>query len=279
MRNRRPIAAFLTAILLSTTALVGASRAEEGAPSPWSFEIAPYVWLPEVGGKIGARGVNADVDVTFGDIFDLLGDGKMFAAGGHFEAKYDRFSLFVDAWGGTARPSDSGVTVGQRVQRTGSYDLTLNYSFVEFGGAYRVLQWPLNGPGRPIRIDLLAGGRFMYFYQSITLQGDRGKPSRYANATSTWVDPFVGGRFAVPVWDEIDVVFRGDIGGFGAGSQLAWNVIGGFEYRLPWEPGGAQTSLAAVYKAFDFDYQASGRDQVIAALDFRGPALGLVFQF
>jgi hypothetical protein len=120
----------------------------------------------------------------------------------------------------------------------------------------------------------------MYFYQSITLQGDRGRFGRFASSTSQWVDPFVGGRFTVPLVGELDLMFRGDIGGFGAGSELAWNLIGGFQYALPWQPWGARTSVVAVYKALSFDHEAgSGADAVTTDLDLRGPALGLMVAF
>lgn len=275
MRNCRSIAAALAVLLLST-GLVSTVRAEEGAVNPWSFEVAPYLWLPEVQGPLTIRDKTANLNVTFADVFDLLGAGDLFAAGGHAEVRYDRFSFFLDAFGGTVRPSTT-VTVGGAVPRTASADVVTNWSFFEFGPAYRVLQWPMDQPGRPITLDALVGGRLMYFYDSITLKGSAGQFNRYASASSTWVDPFVGGRFAVPVWGDLDVMFRGDIGGFGAGSELAWNVIGGFQYILPWQPGGARTSLIAVWKTFSFDYE-SGND-VAASLTFSGPAFGLSFGF
>jgi hypothetical protein len=246
------------------------------SPSSWSFEATPFLWLPEVHGKISARSLSASVDVDFAKLFDLLGNGELFAAGGHFEAHHDRFSLFLDAFGGTVRPT-SNFTVGGL--RSGVADVTINFTFFEFGPAYRILDWPHGGGGRPITMDLLTGGRFMYFYESIDARGSASLVQRSANATSTWVDPFVGGRFAVPLVGPLDFRFRGDIGGFGAGSQLVWNLIGGFSYALPWAPLGTQTSLYALYKALDFDYRSGGADHIVAKLDMRGPAFGLGFQF
>jgi hypothetical protein len=251
----------------------------DGAGSPWRFQAAVYAWFPQIQGSVSARGETADIDIGFDDMFDLLGNGDLFASGGHFEVGYDRFSFFLDAFGGTARPT-SNVTVGPRQGLSGTADVTMNFVFFEFGPAYRVLQWPLDGPGRPISIDVLAGGRFMYFYNSISLRGSEEAFGRDASSTSEWVDPFVGGRFSVPLVGDLDVVFRGDIGGFGAGSELAWNLIGGFQYRLAWAPFGARTSVAAIYKALDFEYQSgSGPDAVVTDLNERGPALGLVFDF
>lgn len=266
----------------------GRSAAQEGAAAeasdrlltgPWRFQAALYLWLPEVQGVVGARGATANVDVDFTDLFDLMGNGELFAGGGHAEVGYERFSFFLDAFGGTARPS-TGVTVQRFPSLTGTADLTLNFSFFEFGPAYRILDWPRGGPGRPISLDVLTGGRFMYFYQSITLRGSGGRFQRSANATSEWVDPFVGGRFSVPLVGELDLLFRGDIGGFGAGSELAWNLIGGFQYALPWQPGGARASVVAVYKALSFDHDSGGgQNQIVTDLDLRGPALGLMFEF
>ena len=275
-------------MLLLGTARAGAQGGErpeagpavgDAAPSPWSFQAATYIWLPQTQGTLAARGATAHVDVDFGQMFDLLGAGDLLAAGGHVEIGYDRFSFFLDAFGGTARPV-SDVTLGPRQMQSGTADVTMNFAFFEFGPAYRVLEWPRSGPGRPIEIDLLTGGRFMYFYQSVTLRGGRDLFAGYANATSEWVDPFVGGRFAVPLMGDLDVVFRGDIGGFGAGSELAWNVLGGFRYALPWQPGGARTSIAAIYKVLDFDHASgSGTDEIVTKLALRGPAVGLVFDF
>jgi len=259
----------------------GGSLAEGASPaSPWAFQVIPYVWLPQIQGRVAVGAESSAVDVGFGQMLDLLGAGELFAAGGHFEARYDRIAFFVDAFGGTARPS-TNVTI-QRPRRTftGVGDLTMNFTFVEFGPAYRVFEGPRGGRGRPITIDLLAGGRFMYFYQNLALQGIGGRFTRGTTSTTTWVDPFVGGRFAVPVIDQLEIVFRGDIGGFGAGSRLAWNLIGGLRYELPWQPCGARTSLAAIYKALDFDYEAtSGTTKTDLELNLRGPALGLAFEF
>ena len=278
MTHRRRAGGIASLLLMLVIAAAGVARAEEERAG-WSFLATPFVWLPAVQGAVTARGITANVDVDFTNLFDLMGDGDLFAAGGHVEATYDRWTLFLDAFGGTVRPA-TDVAFGPQQRLTGTADMTIDFTFVEFGPAYRVLEWPRGGAGRPISIDALAGGRFMYFYESLTLRGSRGIFQREANATDTWVDPFVGGRFSVPLGGALDVVFRGDIGGFGAGSQLAWNLVGGFQYELPWQPWGARTALVAVYKALDFDYQTgSGPSRTNLALGLRGPALGLAFRF
>ncbi len=286
-RRRLRRASALLGLALATgagaTAAVAADPDLQAAEAPrksdWSFQVIPYFWLPEVHGTVATRGRSSQVDVDFDDIFDLLGDGDLLGGMGHFEAKYRRLSLFVDAVGGTARPSNQ-IAFGPRQKATANADLTMNFAYVEFGPAYRVLQLPVGGKRRAITIDLLTGGRFMYFYQSMSLTGTGGRFADSAKATTTWVDPFVGGRWSVPLVGELDLIFRGDIGGFGAGSELAWNLIGGFQYELPWHPGSARTFVVAAYKAFDFDYRTgSGDEETSIALDQRGPGIGLGFEF
>jgi hypothetical protein len=285
--HARRIASWLLSLSLVTSLVAsraaaqapGAPEAAEPRQSEWSFQVIPYLWLPELQGTVSTRGESAQIDVDFDQVFDLLGNGDLLAGMGHFEARYRRFSLFVDAIGGTARPT-SAVVFGPRQSLTGTADVTLNFAYVEFGPAYRVLDVPLAGGGRSIELDLLTGGRFMYFYTSIGIEGSGGRVLSTARATTTWVDPFVGGRWSVPLVGDLALIFRGDIGGFGAGSDLAWNLIGGFQYELPWHPGSARTSLILAYKAFDFDYQTgSGEQKTAIALDQRGPAVGLGFEF
>lgn len=250
-----------------------ASEAED-----WSVGVAPYLWLPQIQGTLSTRGVTAVIDLDYHDLFDLLGNGDLFAAGVHLEGRYRKLSFLVDDFGGTARPQTS-VKYGPNEMLRGRADVTFDFNFLEFGPAYRVVDLPVDDD-RSIIIDLLTGGRFMYFHDSISVLNARGNADQKVNATTTWVDPFVGGRWWVPVSENLDVIFRGDIGGFGAGSQLAWNLVGGFQYELPWSPGGVRTSIAAIYKAFDFNYATGSASQkTVVALNLRGPALGLTFEF
>ena len=185
----------------------------------WSFSFVPYLWLPEINGNVQVRRLSASFHVGYDQIFDLLGDGDLFAAMGHFEARRGRLSLFVDAVGGHVTPSGESP-------RGAKVDSTINFSFVEFGPAFRILEMPSWVAGRrPIVIEALTGGRFMHFYSKLSLAGQRGLVNVSDSASLDWVDPFVGGRWRVPIVGDLDLSFRGDIGGFGAGSQLAWNIL------------------------------------------------------
>lgn len=264
-------------LLLATLAPLPARAqpASDAAASAeaWTFDFTPYFWLTEVHGDVQVRGLEAGVDVGFDEVFDLLGAGDLLGGMGHFEAHHGRLSLFVDAVGGHAAPDTH-----TQFAKVGT---TANFAFVEFGPAYRLLEWSMGGHGKsPMAIEALAGGRYMYLYQSIDITGNQDRVKRSANATLDWVDPFVGGRWTVPIVEHLDLIFRGDIGGFGAGSELAWNLLGAFRYELPWTISSARTFALLGYKAFDFDYRTgSGAEKNKIALNLRGPALGFAFSF
>jgi hypothetical protein len=280
-RGRAVVSLLLTvALVLGATAGVGIARAEDAsADAPpvkhygdWFFQVTPYVWLPAIQGSVQIRQLTVPVDADIGRVADLLWNGQLWALFTHFEAKNRGLSLFVDALGGTARPQKSGDFA--------STNLTLNFSFIEFGPAYQILSVDNPQLGRPIQIDALVGGRYMYFYDSITVKGNRDRLRLKASTTLDWVDPFVGGRFSVPVVGPVDILFRGDIGGFGAGSQLVWNIVSGLQAELPWHPFATRTMLTAAYKVIDFDYTTGSDPQKkTVKLDMRGPGIGLGFEF
>ena len=292
-RELRALLPSLLALCLAAATLCSAPAAAEGMDSPqaseettgaaapsgdWRFQAVPYLWLPQIKGDLSTRGLTAALDVDYDTIFDLLGNGELFAVMGHFEAQYRRkYSFFVDAVGIVAKPE--GTVQGIRDPDRGrDVKLTSSCTFVEFGTAYRLIDDPPGVEGLPVKYDVLAGGRVMYFYQKLEVEG--GRVNREADSTSVWVDPFVGFRFTLGLGDNLDFLFRSDVGGFGAGSRIAWNLIGGFEYALSWSPWGASTSLIAAYKALGFDHvSGTGNKRVETDLTYFGPAIGLSFYF
>ena len=86
-----------TGALLAAVGSVGAGSLElapkESAPptitqsEPWQFTIAVPGWLSSVGGTIGVRGVNADIDIPVTEIlqhFDAILAGRVEAQKGPF---------------------------------------------------------------------------------------------------------------------------------------------------------------------------------------------------
>jgi len=276
------------------------STADTGHPTlldGWEFDFVPYLWLPAMHGTVGAAGRTVQLDVGYMDMFDLIGDHFSAIAGmAHFEARNERFAGFVDFTGmkvdtddfATLEKIESKDFPGLSTTRINAkVHFKQDTVFFEFGAAYRLLELAMPKRERPFTLEALAGGRYMYYWTSVSAQANTsitGLPqgsqavnqAASAHATVDWVDPFIGGRFAVPLTDDITFSFRGDIGGFGAGSDLAWSLVSGCQYDVPWHPFGARTWFGAGYKVLAFDYDTGN-----AKLDFqyRGPEVGLGFVF
>ena len=105
-----------------------------------------------------------------------------------------------------------------------------------------------------------------------------GAVQRSANVKETfdWADPMIGARMSLPVLESVSIDWRGDIGGFGASSDLIWGMVGDVKYALPWKPMSLDLNLTAGYRVLAFD-RGSSADNV--DLQMRGPIVGAGFVF
>jgi hypothetical protein len=92
-----------------------------------------------------------------------------------------------------------------------------------------------------------------------------------------WVDPIVGIRFVQPMSEKWKLVLRGDVGGFGAGSDFTAVAAGGILYNF-----NETISLDVQYKALWVDYEDGTRGTPgYFAYDTvtHGPLVGVKFDF
>ncbi len=272
--NLRVILRVLVAVLVLGSSAV--TRAEDEAPSPWKFEIVPYAWLPGTFGTVEVLGRTARVDSTVYDTVKLLFDGDMLGGAIYLGASYDRWSLFVDGFGGFAKADADGSVCCT----TFSAKVKMYEAIVDVGLGYQLGAWTLPERRRPLTLGVYAGTRIMYLSSRIQADVDRpGVVARSLDASRswTWADPMIGVRWEVPVHDRISLDFRGDIGGFGASSKLIWGLVGGARWWLDWSPFGSTTWLGLGYRAVSFDHDFAGSNQ--ANLELRGPYAALGFAF
>ena len=85
-----------------------------------------------------------------------------------------------------------------------------------------------------------------------------------------WVDPIVGLRCRGPVSDKWTYSVRGDVGGFGIGSDFTWQVDGSFRYRM-----NPKSTLIIGYRYKDTDYEDAG---LAYSGTLRGPLVGFAFE-
>ena len=116
--------------------------------------------------------------------------------------------------------------------------------------------------------DFLAGIRYTRQDYEVRIVGDTGPRRRF---TPDWFDPIVGGRLPANLSDRVLFLFRGDIGGFGAGSDFTWNIETGLGFRLT-----RRAELQVQFKVLDVDYdEGVGRD--FYAYDVVSPGVLIAF--
>jgi hypothetical protein len=214
--------------------------------SNWEFSLAPmYLWAVSIDGDQTVKGVDVDLDVPFSDIFDNLNGALTF----HFEGLYkQRWGFFSDLNYILLEMDDGAV------------DVDFTETMFEIAGFYRLTEGPH-------AIDGLGGLR----YSSMDVELDLPGPLPDADQRKDWVDPYVGLRWQWKFAEKWGTRLRGDIGGFGIGSDLTWNLVGMVDFK-PWKHVG----LFGGYRALYQDYSTgSGNNKFSFDATMQGPILGL----
>ncbi|MBK9387588.1 MAG: hypothetical protein IPN34_22465 [Planctomycetes bacterium] len=229
------------------------------APSRWSIELRPYLWVAAMHGEVSARGFRAPVSVNTSEAFELLKDlNSAFVL--HGELGFDRWRLFGDLNYLELESSQS--------TRVGELDVELVQAFTEVGVAYQLVDEKLGG-GWQLTAEPLAGARFQYLELEIDLQGS----GRQGSGDEFWVDAFGGLRFRLGEERGLGIIGRFDAGG--GGSDAAWNALAGIDWSIAdW------LALSAGYRWLSIDYASgSGSDRTAYNVLQLGPFLGLTLRF
>nr|NIP27972.1 hypothetical protein [Phycisphaerae bacterium]NIP55549.1 hypothetical protein [Phycisphaerae bacterium]NIU12327.1 hypothetical protein [Phycisphaerae bacterium]NIX01999.1 hypothetical protein [Phycisphaerae bacterium]NIX31785.1 hypothetical protein [Phycisphaerae bacterium] len=250
----------------STTTL---SSSKSGS-GDWYFSIAPYAWMLSLNGTIGVKGQTADVNMSFGDIFEQA----EFAGQLHGELFYkNRYGLFLD---GTYVKLSTDSVKGPITSST-----TTKIFMFEFAGMYRVYSAPTSYAQSQgyekssINVDLLLGGRYYNIDNKINFrsQGPMNIPS--VSGDEGWFDFMAGGRVIWQATDRWSFLARTDFGGFdfNFSSTFSWNGVGfvGFD-ATDW------LDILLGFRALYTDYSdGKGDNRFVFDTWLYGPVIGLNF--
>lgn len=229
----------LLALLIALTS--GSAFAQAGQDHEWDFFVGGYLTATYIDATTTA-GTPAgdqvlDIDASFSDLLDNLDYG----ASGIFIASYDKLSINVDLLAigldideSTPIPPPIGPAEVNIQVDIREYELYLGYqAFAEYPA-----------------LEVITGLR--YIDQEITVDLTTAGPMTPAPlvAGDDWVDPFIGFRYLGPINNKWSWLLRGDIGGFGVGSDFAWRVDVGARYHIT-----KQWEAAVGYKILDIDYE------------------------
>jgi hypothetical protein len=254
--------------IVATVAKLSAATpalAQEAAPAAtgdrWAITVAPYLWAAAMDGHVTIRDLKADVDVPFEDILKDLSGGLMMA----LDFEKGRFGVGVN--GLFARVS-SDTDIGPI-----EIDTTMDTGQLAIAPYYRVVDWTYrtSPSGQPLRLRVApeAGARFNYMRSELEVR--RG---RTVDQSESWVDPLVGARIGLDLSDSWVIAGEANIGGFGIGSDLTWNLqaILGYQTIL----FGRRTTFGIGYRALSQDYDHNDFEWDVT---MHGPIIGTAIHF
>jgi hypothetical protein len=231
--------------------LVGPHATAQAGSGDWEFTIAPYLVAAAMDGTVGIKGHDVKLDVPFSKIWDNLHMGAMV----HFDMKNDRWLLSSDVIYMNLQQSAEVAN--------GTAEVSVTETFFEVAGGYRVSQ----------AFTFLAGARLVDLGSKLSFTGAHANFS--GDQSKSWVDPFVGAQLNIALSDRWWLDLHGDVGGFGVGSDLAWQAYADVGYRA-----SDLVSLYIGYRALDMDYE-SGSGSTLFRYDVltAGPQVGVAFRF
>ena len=266
---------FASSSLLGALAFMAAASAAdvetappEPAPPPesgWVFTVAPYFWMAGIDGDIGVFGLEpVTVDLSFSDIIQDFKFGGMVVMDLH----NGEWGVFADVMY-VKTEADELVTrniLGVPVTLSASVETS---SFTgTLMGEYRIYSEPV------ATVDLMAGARIWNVDNDINLALTAGGPPLAAfsgSDGSTWVDPMIGARARYNIDESWYLNGWAMVGGFGASSEVTWDVLAGVGYQYnDW------LSFVVGYRALGVDYEDDG---FVYDVIQHGPILGTVMKF
>jgi hypothetical protein len=246
----------VTAFLCSILITLPAQAAED-----WNFVIEPYLLISSIDGDAGVgRVTGAEVAVDFDDIMEDLEAGFMIV----FEAHHSSgWGILVD-YGYMDLGSDISGPLG------GIISADTHQGILEALIAKRI---DMDNS----TIEILGGVRWWDNDVDVVIDPVVLPGTVSTSLAEDWIDPVFGIRFTMPMADKWKLVLRGDVGGFGVGSDFTAVAAGGILYSF-----NETFSLDVQYKALWVDYEDGTRGAPgYFAYDTvtHGPLVGLKFEF
>lgn len=261
-------------------------------PDPWRLQGTLYGWAIGVAGNVTARGQTVDVNATFPQIMQKSDSIAAFM--GNVEASKGRVGVYGDfVWAklGFDRSlvSYRNPVPGLQLSATTNTALTTALTVLEAGGFYEFGRWQ-HGGGSATSLDGILGFRYWNIANEIDLNIigavnvpalglEFGRTFSVARANGVdWVDPVLGLRLRHQFTPSQQVMLRGDVGGFGFGSQFTWQAAAVYSYN--WQFSGYALAALVGYRALGVTY-SEGWGLSTAGIDavFHGPLIGASLRF
>lgn len=245
--------------------------AEEPEADPWQFDVTSYLWTPAVNGNATVKGIKSDVDASFIDI--VRDTDTLFAYNGQFGISKGDFSLLFSPTYMKLGAEDHVTLPSTRAKIESDVEIT----YLELAALYRIGTWPVGyggGIDQTLSIEPLAGVRYTKLWGNLRVKVPSVPGKDNADGSQEWVDPIIGARSILTLTEDIDFTLRGDVGGFGIGSEFTWQLASNLSYRF--DLFGKDARAFAGYRALYQHYKdGSGDNKFEWDATLYGPILGL----
>ena len=191
-------------------------------PREWEVRLGLPGWLSSMSGDTGVKGVVADVDIPFHKLLDHLEHIPLVLS---IDARYRQWEFFGDG---------QFITLTDSVSLPGLLFTNANMHLTSGLGegfiGYRLINC------QNVSFSLFAGARYSYLGEELSIldNGDArlailrqllGLPKKLDfSGNTSWVDPVIGARGKVRIWKAVSLYAEGDVGGFDANSDSAFEI-------------------------------------------------------
>lgn len=259
-----------------------ASAIEAATPSDFNASLTLYIWATSLSGDAKFRGAEVDIDAQF---LDVLGESDtVVGLMGALDLQYKKLVFQIHpTWMHVGIDDKSGSVQGVPIRA----DFDTDTLWFEGFAGWRFIDQEIDGDnsGKFFVLDGFVGGRVTYLESDlgltpltdVTLADGTVLPAGTkvgVSESEAWFDPFIGARVRIDLTRTWTFGLRADIGGFGIGSEFAWQTAAFFDWKF--DLFGADASFLLGYRALGQDYQDGAFAWDVIA---HGPAIGLNIKF
>jgi hypothetical protein len=260
-RTGKLIVALFAGMAGFVSGLSAASAQDATTPSGYQFFVTPYLWLASVHATTSTPlALEPEVNSNVSTI-DLLShlDGAPFM--GSFEVRYGSLGFLADA---IHLPVSTKITTHNIFFQGGNAELEADTGT---GIAlYRFLEDPVQFA------DAGLGFRAWGFSSRLALNPGL-LPGVSVTRGGGWTDPLIGGRYHRELGSGWGLTGYGDVGGFGVGAHVDWQVLGTIDYTL-----NQSWNLHLGYRSLNFNITGS-EGRFGFDVHMRGPIFAGTFRF
>ncbi len=243
---------------LMTAAWLGSlhtALAQESSAKKWHYLGDLYMMFPNMNGETTVASLpEVKVDADEADILGNLKFGGMF----YLEANNNNWAISSDF---IYMKLNQGLAT-TRLIKSGS--VTMEELAWEVDGLKRVTPW----------LEAGLGGRLVSLNVGIDATGTLNEVHE-GSASKTWYDPVIVMRTQGAIKDKWLLQFRGDVGGFGVGSDFSWQIQANAGYRFS---KLFQTTIGYRYIGIDYD-KGEGAERFLYDIDTYGWVVHFGFNF